>query len=705
LDDVESLISTMGTTQDFQATIDVDEDLEATAASENSRKQTAGEDTGSEEGNKKLYRDLRRKLIAGVAAGIARYFRVDPIWIRILLISLVAFPFISWPLAGLSSLTLIAYIIFWIVLPKKEFEDDQQVKKLYRNPEEKILGGVSGGLASYFGIDKVAVRILFILGIFAAFIGPTLYLILWIITPEASSITEKLEMQGEPVTLSTIESNIKKELNEEDTAEGQESALVKILLFPFRLIAMIIKGISTVLSPFLKFIIEAIRVLFGGFVFAIGFFLIIGALISIISYFGGLGDTPVLHMDNFHGSASYLRGVIEDSTLIFGAAAAIIPALLLAMLGISIVSKKWVIKSYIGWPLLGIWLVSIVGFGIALPNNIDKFDKTDSFKETKEFTLANQTPMLRLNELYDDFSEVELRLRGHDSDDFKLVIEYEASGNTRREAIKNAKMVSYNVSLQDSVFYFDSNFTKTDPDYRFRFQNVDVIFYIPYNRPFQMDSELSEILENTLERTGYRYYQVDGNDWIFNDEGQLACLTCKSSNVSSRASTGKKESRASRKFSLNNYTGSTENINIAGFNSIEANGIFDIEIKQGNTFSVEAKGANRSMKKVNFYKSGDALVLEFNKGRSWFWKGRNQEKIGVIITMPELNSIDLSGTSSVYIRSFDIDDLSIDLSGAASLEGDVIAKEIDIEISGATKLTLRGTSDLLQVDLDGASRL
>ena len=59
-----------------------------------------------------------------------------------------------------------------------------------------------------------------------------IYIILWIITPEAKSITEKMQMQGEPVTLSNIESNIKKSFNVD---EGKENAFVKILLFPFRL--------------------------------------------------------------------------------------------------------------------------------------------------------------------------------------------------------------------------------------------------------------------------------------------------------------------------------------------------------------------------------------------------------------------------------------------------------------------------------------
>lgn len=704
IDDVESLISTMGTTQDFQATIDIDEGIEKTSDSDKANNKEDHSESATEEENKKLFRDRKRKLLGGVAAGIARYFSVDPIWVRILLLSILIFPFVSWPLASLGSLVFLVYIVLWIVLPNKEFEDDQKIKKLYRNPEGKVLGGVSSGLANYFGIDKVAVRILFVLGIFLGFAGPILYIILWIITPEATSITEKLEMQGEPVTLSTIESNIKKELNEEDV-DGKESLFVKVLLFPFRLIAIIIKGISKFLAPFLKFIIEAIRVVFGVFVFASGFFFIIGMLVFLISYYGGLADTPILHFDQFHGSAAYLRGVINDSTIVFGTIASIVPAFFLTIAGISIINKKWPIKSYLAWPLLGIWLIGVIGFAIALPNNIDKFDRKDSFKETSNFTLTGKTPVLKLNELYDDFTGVHLRLRGHDSDDFKLVVDYESNGKTRKEAIENAKMITYHVALEDSIFLFDSNFKKVDRGYQFRFQNVSAIFYIPYNRPFKMDRDLSDILINTLRLSGYNSYQMEGNDWIFNDQGQLACLTCDQKQTSTNRLSSDDESKGSKRFALSNYSGDIRNFNVNDFTSIEANGLFEIEIQQGANYSVKAKGPDRSIEKSDIYTSGNSLILDYNKGKTWFSRHKNSDKIGVIITVPQLDGIELSGASKVYLRSFKADDIDINLSGASYLEGDLNTNDLEIELSGASNITLRGKAMDLTADIGGASSL
>lgn len=78
-------------------------------------------------------------------------------------------------------------------------------KKLYRNPEDKKIAGVCGGLAIYFNIDATLIRVLFILLIFFGFGSPVIaYIILWIVMPEANTVGQKLEMYGEPVTAENI---------------------------------------------------------------------------------------------------------------------------------------------------------------------------------------------------------------------------------------------------------------------------------------------------------------------------------------------------------------------------------------------------------------------------------------------------------------------------------------------------------------------
>jgi len=85
-------------------------------------------------------------------------------------------------------------------------------KKLYRDTENGMIGGVLAGLGHYFGVDKVWLRIFLLIMIFAWGIGIWTYLILWIAMPEAITTSEKLEMRGEPVTISNIEKKVREEI-------------------------------------------------------------------------------------------------------------------------------------------------------------------------------------------------------------------------------------------------------------------------------------------------------------------------------------------------------------------------------------------------------------------------------------------------------------------------------------------------------------
>jgi phage shock protein PspC (stress-responsive transcriptional regulator) len=82
-------------------------------------------------------------------------------------------------------------------------------KKLFRNEEESVVAGVCSGLAAYFGIDLVFIRILFAILVFVSGFGVLLYVVLWIAMPKAKTIHDKMIMQGHPLTVSHIEKFVK----------------------------------------------------------------------------------------------------------------------------------------------------------------------------------------------------------------------------------------------------------------------------------------------------------------------------------------------------------------------------------------------------------------------------------------------------------------------------------------------------------------
>lgn len=87
--------------------------------------------------------------------------------------------------------------------PQPEVESYLGPRRIFRDPDDRVFGGVCSGLAHYFGIDRVIVRLLFVLFLIFG-IGLLVYIILWIVTPEAMTTSQKLEMRGDPVNASNI---------------------------------------------------------------------------------------------------------------------------------------------------------------------------------------------------------------------------------------------------------------------------------------------------------------------------------------------------------------------------------------------------------------------------------------------------------------------------------------------------------------------
>lgn len=77
-------------------------------------------------------------------------------------------------------------------------------KRLFRDPENRVLGGVSSGIGYYWNIDPIIIRILFVITALWGGGGIFVYIILWIVIPEANTAAERLEMTGEPVTAENI---------------------------------------------------------------------------------------------------------------------------------------------------------------------------------------------------------------------------------------------------------------------------------------------------------------------------------------------------------------------------------------------------------------------------------------------------------------------------------------------------------------------
>ncbi|MDN5201103.1 PspC domain-containing protein [Fulvivirgaceae bacterium BMA10] len=687
-EDVDSLITTMGSIADFEAAEEQEDISQRTTDREEKQKTTEGDAKAEQaQAPKKLYRDNKRKLLGGVAAGIANYFGLDPLWIRLILIIL----FFNLIIGVVSGLVLIGYIICWIIIPgSDELEEDKKMKKLYRNSEDRVIGGVSGGLAAYFGADTNLIRLLFVLTAIIGGTGLILYLILWIITPLATSITDKIQMKGEPVTLSTIESNVKKGLNVEP--EEEENIFVRILLFPFRLLSTVFSGLGRVLGPFLLFIVEAIRIFAGAVIFITGVSMILAFTISIGVILGLMAGGDIFYMSN-EIPIDIIKASFPPYTSVAAYLSVLVPSLLLTLVGISIILKRSVISTTLGWSMFGVWIISILALSVTVPAIVNEFKREGEYRVTETYDLGDKMAVLTLREVgMENYRVAKLKLRGHSDDSYRLVKNFESRGRTRQRAIENAKMVDYTVALEDSVFIFDSNIEfKRNAD--FRAQELDMTLYIPYNKPFKMDYDMSYIIRNTLWRNGYRSYQLEDNTWMFTEDG-LQCITCEDAAENEK---GPKIIRT---------PGSTEilkELDISGFNEIEAGHTFDIEIAYGENYEISINGKEDDLDHVIFDLNGDHLKI----GMDYTLQQWNEKKhdIEVSIVTPALESIDFGGASKASIRGFVVNDFDVKLSGSADVEMEIEAEDINIVMSGSSNLQLNGRGQEMKAELSGTSDL
>ena len=86
-------------------------------------------------------------------------------------------------------------------------------RRIYRDPDGRIFGGVCAGLAAYLNMDPLIMRIIFAVLILAGGFGILIYLVLWVVLPEARTTAQKLEMRGDPVNIENIKQSVRHEFD------------------------------------------------------------------------------------------------------------------------------------------------------------------------------------------------------------------------------------------------------------------------------------------------------------------------------------------------------------------------------------------------------------------------------------------------------------------------------------------------------------
>lgn len=673
-DDVQSLIATMGSVSDFKAAEDQEYTSEKTQEKKQERASAADDEGARQEPRKsprqqQLFRDQKRKILGGVCSGIANYFSVDAIWIR-LLFALLAFAY---------GITIIAYIVMWIVVPGTfDLEEPDAIKKMFRDGEHKVIAGVSGGVSAFFGIDILAVRILFVVLTIFFGVGFVIYVVLWIALPEARSLTDRMEMQGEPVTLSNIESNIKRNLNVDP--DKDESALTKILLFPFRLIGLLLNALGKILGP----LVEIVRVMIGIIVVVLGACLMLTVIITAGIFVGLFSASAFTWPNELSMPLGVFTNSISGWTILAAFFGAIVPSILITLLGASIIAKRYVFNPAVGWTLFVFFFVSVAMLSVTIPRMVYSFKEEGEYKVETLYDLTGTRALIKINEVgMDDYDAVSLNLKGYEGKQFKLVQTFKAQGETKQKAIENAQTVNYNVAASDSVLTFDSNIQFKE-NAVFRAQRMDMTLYVPYNRPFVMDESASRFVSQYVD-----YNDMDNNTWEITADKGLNCVTCPVSEEDKNK---------------------IVNDELRDYDEVDLRGIFDVRILRGDNYSVEMIGPESEKSKYNIFRSGETLVIEYEGSKSkkkfdWNVDVMDMNEMRINITMPQLEKIEAEGVGKIEFDRFEGHDLDIRLRGPVKLKGELNMQELVINLTGKSEAELSGQSNSLFAELQFASKL
>ena len=512
IDDVNGVVKQMGTVEDMMEEADLEPE-ESGSEGQNQGPHSTFQDTG-----RRLYRDTSNAILGGVFAGIGAYFSINPLWIRLIA---VAFTFGFYFLPSFAGTILLGYIILWISMPPSvAVENKGQFRKFFRSRKHQVVSGVAGGLGAYFNVDPVIFRIAFVLTTILGGAGIIIYIVLWAITPEAKTVTDELQMQGNPVTLNNIEEQIKKNIGISD--EQTKGNVARALSFPFKLMAVVV----TALGGVFKVLFNIARFGLGLFLlFISGIFLFVISICALVAL--GLVSQGAYNIE----TAGFPLGKMSEEISVwmvgFGSLSVFIPALVIFLISISLMAKKNLLTPIVSLVLVGLFIGSLVGTAFTVIPLVTRFSSEGSHKVEKVYDLHPQLLLLHWNQAdrdMDKYHAVELQIHGTSEKDVKLIQNFEAHGSTWKEARENARSITYNVVQQDSSLIFDSNLS-LEPEVPFRLQNLKMDLYIPYGQVFKMDRELGDLLRHTLYPYDYEESQLEGNLWRYDANG-LRCITC-----------------------------------------------------------------------------------------------------------------------------------------------------------------------------------
>jgi phage shock protein PspC (stress-responsive transcriptional regulator) len=433
----------------------------------------------------------------------------------------------------------------------KEAYTGTKRRRIFRDPDERVLGGVCSGLGSYFNFDPVWLRIAFAVAFFAFGSGLLFYILLWIIIPQARTTAEKLEMRGENVNVNNISRSVNEEM--EHVRKRMENLGKDLGSKENR--ARVRNGLDQVLAV----IANIFRA--TGKVLAI-FFVIIGSilLIVLLSTLFGVNDINVYHrgehisfslhdaMMVIFTNSSQADLAMTGLILLIG-----IPLIALIYLGIRLLFKVKQTKRIVKITLFALWVVGWVLLAIAGAQVSKEFDEHNTSKQvitlkqpvggTLFLQMKNDSKYdYSAGKIYDSrvmiddwnlvrtddktiaFGSPYLDIVESETDSFELVIVKSADGINKKGALDRAKSINYLFTQNDSLLELNPYYD-IDNETKFRGQGVKLILKVPKGKTVFIGRSMRGTLYDVSNMRNAWDGDMVNRRWTMTPEG-LDCMDC-----------------------------------------------------------------------------------------------------------------------------------------------------------------------------------
>lgn len=388
-------------------------------------------------------------------------------------------------------------------------------RRLFRDPDDHLVSGVCAGIANYFNIEPLWIRLAFALSFFFAGTGLLLYIILWIVIPKATTRADRMAMKGEKLNLQGFKNNLEEELSAvrghlNNLHQEARPVIYKMRDFAGDFFTHLGRFFEGAGKMFIKLL--GIVVLLACFAAAIG-------LVVMLIAFVGFGQARYSHLFpiNIIGSQH------ADYVYIAAFLTAFIPLLTIIIVLIGAVFNTRSIGRSSGTTLLVVWLVALGTFVYYAMKTAEKFRSEGKISQVIDLKATpGNVYYLKLNDVkyltHDDSLRLDIKknfnnmvIRNDDDDnDFDneprnvslniersdvshpvLVETFKAQGRDDEDALLNARNTKYIFTQKDSSLTFDDKLYRTNGD-EWHIERVELTLQVPLNSVLIIDEELND---------------------------------------------------------------------------------------------------------------------------------------------------------------------------------------------------------------------